>query len=88
MTIDPTTTHAVLLVVQALHLLHHRLAKRHISFAEVASAAVLCVPPTVGPGWLLSTAHLSLAAVQVVGSLWIRRLSPAWPADDHRAEPT
>ncbi len=25
--------------------LHHRLAKRHISFADVISAVVLCVPP-------------------------------------------
>ena len=34
----PSFTFAVLLVVQALHLLHHRLAKRHISFAEVLEA--------------------------------------------------
>jgi len=38
----PQTTYIALLVVQALHLLHHRLAKRHISFGEVASAIVLC----------------------------------------------
>lgn len=36
----PQITYFVQLGVQALHLLHHRLAKRHISFAEVASAAV------------------------------------------------
>jgi uncharacterized membrane protein len=75
----PQTTYLILLVVQALHLLHHRLAKRHISFAEVASAAVLCVPPTSPlPAAALMGAHLALAAVQVVGSLWIRRLSPEW----------
>lgn len=77
--IDPAFTYTLLLVVQALHLLHHRLARRHISFAEVVSAAVLVVPPTAAPGWLLSSAHVSLALVQVVGSLWIRRLSPEWP---------
>ncbi len=38
-------TYIALLVVQAFHLLHHRLAKRHISFAEVVSAVVLCIPP-------------------------------------------
>jgi len=36
-----STTYTVLLAVQALHLLHHRLAKRRISFAEVASGALL-----------------------------------------------
>ena len=77
--LNPQTTYIALLVVQALHLLHHRLAKRHISFAEVVSAGVLCVPPWgPAPGWLLMGAHLSLIAIQVVGSLWIRKLSPAW----------
>ena len=32
--LTPHTTYVALLVVQALHLLHHRLAKRHISFAK------------------------------------------------------
>ena len=32
------TTYVALLVVQALHLFHHRISKRHISFAEVISA--------------------------------------------------
>ncbi len=77
--IEPATTYLLLLVVQALHLLHHRLAKRHISFAEVISAAVLCVPPTApAPPWLFCAAHLALVAVQVIGSMWIRRLSPDW----------
>ena len=77
----PDLTYALLLAVQALHLLHHRLAKRHISFAEVISGAVLCVPPDAPvPPLVLSAAHLSLVAVQVVGSLFIRRLSPSWPA--------
>lgn len=75
----PQLTYTVLLAVQVLHLLHHRLAKRHISFAEVVSAGVLCIPPSSPlPAWLLMTAHLSLSAVQVVGSLWIKRLSPDW----------
>ena len=78
----PSTTYLILLLVQAFHLLHHRLAKRHISFAEVTSAAVLCVPPTAPvPAWMLMTAHLALAAIQIVGSLWIKRLSPSWEAD-------
>ena len=47
-----------LLIVQALHLLHHRLVKRHISFAEVISALVLCVPPwATVPGVLLMGIH-------------------------------
>ena len=78
--LTPQATYIALLVVQALHLLHHRLAKRHISFAEVVSALVLCVPPWASlPAWLLMVAHLVLIAVQVVGSLWIKKLSPNWP---------
>ena len=68
-----TTTYIALFVVQAVHLFHHRLAKRHISFAEVISAVVLCVPPWAPlPALLLMAAHLSLIVVQVVGSLWIK----------------
>ncbi len=76
----PNHTYIALLVVQSLHLLHHRLAKRHISFAEVISAAVLCVPPFVVllPAWLFIGAHLSLIAIQLVGSFWIKKLSPEW----------
>ena len=76
---DPKTTFLILLSVQTLHLLHHRLVKRHISFAEVASSSLLCVPlsgPVPAP--LLMTAHLAMAAVQIVGSVWIKRLSPDW----------
>lgn len=77
--LNPQYTYIALLVVQALHLLHHRLSKRHISFAEVISAVVLCVPPWAPvPGILLMTAHLSLIVVQVAGSLWIKKLSPEW----------
>jgi hypothetical protein len=78
--LTPESTYAALLTVQALHLLHHRLAKRHISFAEVVSAAALCVPPTTPliPGAAIMAAHLGLIATQVIGSLWIRRLSPDW----------
>lgn len=79
--LTPELTYTALLIVQALHLLHHRLVKRHISFAEVISAAVLCVPPTVTiPAVLLMGAHLALIAVQIVGSVCIRRLSPTWDA--------
>lgn len=77
--LTPQNTYLALLVVQALHLFHHRLAKRHISYAEVISALVLCVPPWVPlPAWLLMGAHLVLIAVQIVGSLWIKKLSPNW----------
>jgi hypothetical protein len=80
--LTPQTTYVALLVAQALHLLHHRLTKRHISLAEVVSAVVLCVPPWApAPGWLLMGAHLALIAVQVAGSLWIRKLSPEWPSE-------
>lgn len=77
--LTPEITYTALLLVQALHLLHHRIAKRHISFAEVSSSSVLCVPPSGPvPAMLLMTVHLLLIAVQVIGSLWIQRLSPDW----------
>ena len=78
--ITPTVTYMALLIVQALHLLHHRLTKRHISFAEVISAMVLCVPPFAVslPARLFICTHLALIAVQIIGSLWIKRLSPNW----------
>lgn len=77
--LTPQNTYIALLIVQALHLLHHRISKRHISFAEVVSAIVLCVPPWAPlPSLLLMGVHLSLIAVQIVGSVWIRKLSPDW----------
>ena len=78
--LTPAITYIALLVVQALHLFHHRLSKRHISFAEVVSAAVLCVPPFLVslPAWLFISVHLALIAIQIIGSLWIRKLSPDW----------
>ncbi len=76
----PTLTFAALLIVQTLHLLHHRLAKRHISFVEVGTSAVLCIPLDALPAPVLCAAHIMLAIVQVVGSVWIRRLSPEWSA--------
>ena len=80
--LNPQTTYIALLIVQALHLLHHRLAKRHISFAEVISGVVLCVPPwTPIPSILLMGIHVSLIGVQLVGSLWIKKLSPEWSSD-------
>lgn len=77
--LDPQFTYLLLLIVQAVHLLHHRLAKRHISFVEGVTGVVLCVPPTlVSFGTLLAVGHLLLAAIQIVGSIWIKRLSPEW----------
>lgn len=76
-------TYIALLVVQALHLLHHRLTKRHISFAEVISASVLCVPWWLPiPGILLMGTHITLIIVQIVGSIWIEKLSPDWKQQD------
>ncbi len=72
-------TWGVLAVVQTLHLLHHRLARRHISFAEVTSSALLLVPPAgIVPDLLLASAHGMMAAIQGIGSIWIDRLSPDW----------
>jgi hypothetical protein len=79
MTLTPQVTYLALLIVQTAHLLHHRLARRHISFAEVISSSILCVPLTIAlPAWLFMSAHLGMIAVQIVGSVWIRQLSPAW----------
>lgn len=78
-----TMTYGALLVVQALHLLHHRLAKRHISFVEVVSAGVLCAPPMLlpaVPGWAFMSVHGALIVAQIAGSIWIRKLSPSWPS--------
>ena len=87
--LTPETTWYHLLGVQTLHLLHHRLAKRHISFAEVTSSAVLCVPPSVAlPAWLLMAAHLMLVGVQGIGSVWIDRLAPDWSREPMRTERT
>ena len=76
----PVHTYVALLIVQALHLLHHRLVKRHVSFTEFIGALVLCFPPFLVhlPAAVFMTAHLSLIAVQVVGSLFIRKFSPDW----------
>lgn len=77
--LTPQVTYFALLIVQVLHLFHHRVAKRHISYAEVTTAVVLCVPPWMFlPGWLLMGTHLTLIIVQIIGSVWIRKLSPDW----------
>ena len=47
MTLTPQVTYFALLIAQTAHLLHHRLAKRHISFTEVISSSILCVPLTL-----------------------------------------
>jgi hypothetical protein len=78
--LTPAHTYVALLIVQAAHLLHHRLAKRHISFTEFISAAVLCFPPFIVdlPAVLFMTMHILLIAIQIVGSIWIRKLTPTW----------
>ena len=81
--LTPQNTYFALLIVQALHLLHHRLTKRHISLAEVISAVVLCVPWWLPiPALLFMGAHLLLIVVQIVGSVWIKNLSPDWKSSD------
>lgn len=78
--LNPAISYPVLLAVQAFHLLHHRLTKRHISFAEVITAFVLLAGTSVFllPGWAIAFSHWVLVAVQLVGSVWIKRLSPKW----------
>ncbi len=78
--LTPEMTFIALLVVQAAHLFHHRAAKRHISFVEVVSAAVLCIPPSqpwLAPAVLMAI-HGALIVTQLVGSAQILRFSPAW----------
>ena len=67
--LTPTHTYVALLVVQALHLFHHRLVKRHISFAEVVSAVVLCFPPFLVqlPSALFVTVHLAVKEIFFCG---------------------
>jgi len=76
--LEPTHTHGLLLAALTLHLLHHRLAKRHIGFAEVVSGGVLLVPAAAPAPFLLMAAHLAMVAVLGIGSIWIDRLSPEW----------
>lgn len=79
MSLTPQTTYVALFVVQTAHLWHNRIAKRHISFAKVISSAILCIPLTLGlPAWRYMMAHFAMIAVQIIGSIWIRKLSPAW----------
>lgn len=79
--IEPDVTRTILAIVLALHLAHHRLAKRHISFAEVTAAALLCLPAGVAPAVILVAAHLGAAAVLIFGSLDIDRRSPDWSSN-------
>lgn len=77
---DAQNTWMLLMVTQAAHLFHHRLAKRHISFVEVITGILLCLHPASFPGispWM-PAAHLVLVAIQIAGSLFINRLSPDW----------
>lgn len=78
MSVTPEVTWMALLAVQTLHLLHHLLAKRHISIVEVAAGATLLIPIPAGAvaGLLLMILHIGLILIQLVGSLGIRRLSP------------
>lgn len=82
--LEAQNTYFLLLCTQAAHLLHHRLAKRHISFAEVIAGVVLCVRPGAvqAVDSLLPWVHLGLVAVQIVGSAFISKLSPDWNVRD------
>lgn len=82
----PQLTYQALLIVQLFHLLHHRISKRHISFAEVLTSAVLCVSPAMFEGLSslylpLMLTHIALGVTQVAGSLFIQKLSPDWEKD-------
>lgn len=78
MLLTPDITWSALLAVQTLHLLHHLIARRHISFVEVLASAVLLVPLPQGAAaaLLLMILHIVLVLVQLIGSAWIRQLSP------------
>ena len=78
--LTPAHTYVALLIVQTLHLFHHRLVKRHISFAETISSLVLCFPPFLVslPAVVFMSAHIAMILIQVVGSIWIQKLSPDW----------
>ncbi|HBG31875.1 MAG: hypothetical protein ACPHN2_00710 [Sinimarinibacterium flocculans] len=77
--LTPELTWIALISVQTLHLLHHRLAKRHISLVEVSTSAVLMIPPQgVLAPVLLMTLHGALIVVQIMGSISIQRFSPQW----------
>lgn len=80
MSLTPEVTWYALLTVQTLHLLHHVLAKRHISVVEVLASATLLIPFPIGAaaGTLLMILHIGLIVIQLVGSIWIRRLSPSY----------
>jgi len=40
---------------------------------------MLCVPPFAPlPAWLMMGAHITLIVVQIIGSFWIKKLSPNW----------
>ena len=82
--LTPAYTYVALAVVQTLHLFHHRLVKRHISFAETISSLVLCFPPFLIslPAVVFMTAHIAMIVIQVVGSIWIKKLSPDWNDKD------
>lgn len=71
-------TYTALLIVQALHLLHHRLVRRQISYVEGVTGLLLCVNPAWMP-WseALAVAHITAISVQIIGSLFIYRLSPS-----------
>lgn len=49
MSLTPDITWMALLAVQTLHLLHHVLAKRHISVVEVLAGAALLIPIPAAP---------------------------------------
>lgn len=78
MSLTPEVTWYALLIVQTVHLLHHLLVKRHISAVEVIASAALLIPIPVAAiaGLLLMALHIGLIVIQVIGSIWIRQLSP------------
>ncbi len=78
--ISSQQTYQFLLIVQALHLFHHRVTKRHISYAEVTGGIVLCFLPSAAlfPDWAYIASHLLMSTIQIIGSIWIEKFSPDW----------
>ena len=81
--LDAQNTYFMLLITQAAHLFHHRIMKKHISFVEVIASVILCIPPQAFPGisTYLALVHIGLVCVQIVGSIFIQKLSPDWRKD-------
>ncbi len=71
------STYMTLMVVQAFHLLHHRIVRCQVSYVEGITGLVLCIKPTwINFPEVLIAAHLILVIIQIIGSIFIKKLAP------------